>query len=254
MVVFHLAFTGVLAAAPSWAAFLDSPAPQAVVSGIGFISGWKCDAGNITVRIDGGEPIAVAMDQPRADTQPICGTTNNGFIQQINWEHVGEGEHEAVAYDNGVEFGRSTFTVGSTGEEFVEEVKRRSTVKGFPAPGEIAVLEWTESTQHFELLGIWGGRTYEQGYWQQFHADAHAFDDLGRLPYSSDEFLYAEQSDPDICRAGRLTQAAKERTLEAMNQIRALHNLAPVHDSSRYEEQVQGAALLHAGTGEGVFL
>lgn len=81
----------VLAVSPSGAAFLESPAPQAVVSGIGFISGWKCDAGNITVRIDGGEPIAVAMDQPRADTQSICGTPNNGFIQQINWEHVGGG-------------------------------------------------------------------------------------------------------------------------------------------------------------------
>ena len=244
----------VLAAAPSWAAFLESPAPQAVVSGIGFISGWKCDASNITVRIDGGPALDMSMGVPRTDTSSSCdGEAHNGFIQQINWEHVGEGEHVAVAYDNGEEFSRSTFTVGSTGEQFVEEVKRRTTVKGFPAPGEIAVLEWTESTQHFELLGIWGGRAYEQGDWQQFDADLGAFDELGGLPYSNDEFLYAEQSDPDTCRAGKMTQAAKDRALEAMNQIRALHNLAPVHYSSRYDEQMQAAALIHAVGGGGVF-
>ena len=37
-----------------------------------------------------------------------------------NWGNLGDGEHEAVAYDNGVEFSRSTFTVGSTGEEFLQ--------------------------------------------------------------------------------------------------------------------------------------
>ena len=62
-------YLGVLAAAPSWAAFLESPAPAAVVSGIGFISGWKCDASNITVTIDDGEHLPVAMFQERSDLQ-----------------------------------------------------------------------------------------------------------------------------------------------------------------------------------------
>ena len=38
---------------------------------------------------------------------------------------------------------------------------------------------------------------------------------------------------------GELTQAAKDRALEAMNQIRALHGLEPVQYSRRYDEQEQ---------------
>lgn len=233
----------VLAAAPSWAAFLESPAPQAVVSGIGFISGWKCDAGNITVRIDGGEPIAVAMDQPRADTQPICGTADNGFIQQINWEHVGAGEHEAVAYDNGVEFGRSTFTVGSTGEEFLKGVRRGAWVDGFPAPGERALLEWNESTQHFEIREVLDAGGYDLAYWRGLSRD------LTEARYRSGAFLYAWEPELEACESGLLTPAAMERALEAMNRIRALHGLAPVQWSRRYENQVQQAALIQAAAG-----
>ena len=243
----------VLAASPSWAAFLESPAPAGLVSGIGFISGWKCAASNITVTINDGEHLPVAMYQERSDLQEVCGSIEHGFIKQVNWAwpHISDGEHVVVAYDEGVEFGRSTFTVGSTGEEFVEGVTRRNTVKGFPAAGEIAVLEWNESTQHFELLGIWGGRAFEQGYWEQLGADLDwsAFGELARLPYSNDEFLYAEAFGFDICLAGRLTQAAKGRALDAMNQIRALHGLSAVQYSSRYDEQMQAAALIHAAGG-----
>ena len=53
MAVFSLAIAGVLAASPSWAARLGSPAHQAVVSGIGVISGWKCEAKHYA--IDRGE-------------------------------------------------------------------------------------------------------------------------------------------------------------------------------------------------------
>lgn len=241
-----VALAGVLAAAPSWAAFLESPAPQAVVSGIGFISGWKCDAGNITVRVDGGAPIVVAMDIPREDTRASCnGVADNGFIQQINWEHVGEGEHEAVAYDDGVEFGRSTFTVGSTGEEFLQGVRRRTVVDGFPAPGERALLQWNESTQHFELLEVWGSELteYNRSWWRRLNVD------LVEGTYRTAEFLYDEEPEPDTCRAGRLTQAAKDRAFEAMRQIRGLHNLPPVRYNSHHDREVQAAALIHAAAG-----
>ena len=159
IVLLSLALAGGLAGSPSWAANLESPAQAAVVSGIGFIAGWKCEAGTITVTIDGGAHLSVAMGQPRADTRPVCGTTNNGFIQQINWALVGDGEHEAVAYDTGVEFSRSTFTVGSTGEEFLQGAVRQQLVEDFPAPGETTVLEWNESTQHFEIVEVleWTG-------------------------------------------------------------------------------------------------
>ena len=182
-----LAIAGVLASSPTWAARLESPAHQAVVSGIGFIGGWKCDANNITVTIDGGEHISVAMGQPRADTQPICGTINNGFIQQINWALVGDGEHEAVAYDNGVEFSRSTFTVGSTGEEFLKGAETTRLLENFPAPGETTILEWNESTQHFEIRGVLDSPMageYNRAWWQQYNVD------LVAGTYRTEEFLY----------------------------------------------------------------
>ena len=66
----------------------------------------------------------------------------------------------------------------------------------------------------------------------------------GFSTYWEPEFLYAEAPDVDACQAGRLTQAAKDRALEAMNQIRALHGLKPVQYSQRYDQQVQAAALI----------
>ena len=230
------------------AAILESPAAGATLSGIGFISGWKCNAGNITVTIDEGEHLPVAMHQDRGDLliQKTCGETiRHGFIRQINWGYVGDGEHVVVAYDNGVEFDRATFTVGSTGEEFVEGVRRRTVVDGFPAPGERALLEWNESTQHFELVEVRGGELIgrERAWWQQYN------DALVEGTYRGSWFLYVEEPDVDACQPGRLSQAAKNRALEAMNQIRALHRLSPVQYSRRYDEQVQAAALIHAVPG-----
>ena len=130
---------------------LESPADGAFVSGVGFISGWKCNAGNITVRLDGGGHIPLATEQPRADTRLACGTVDNGFITQVNWNHLGAGTHTAVAYDDGVEFARSTFTVGSPDEEFLKGVEAECRVPDFPALGENGRFVWNESTQHLEL-------------------------------------------------------------------------------------------------------
>ena len=118
-------------------------------------------------------------------------------------------------------------------------------VDGFPAPGERALLEWNESTQHFEIVTVWGSELseYDQVYWQQYNAD------LVEGTYREAAFLYAEEPDVENCRAGRLTQAAKNRALEAMNQIRALHGLPPVQYGSRYDRQMQEASLIQAANG-----
>ena len=119
------------------------------------ISGWKCNAGEITVVIDGGEPITLVTDLPHADTAGNCdGVADNGFITQMNWNWLAAGEHTAVAYDNGKEFARSTFTVGTTGEEFVKGATGECTLKDFPAPGESATFVWNQSTQHLELSEV----------------------------------------------------------------------------------------------------
>ena len=136
--------------------YLGSPAHNATVSGIGFISGWKCNAQDITVRIDGGPPLDMAMGVLRTDTRPHCdGEAHNGFIMQVNWNSIGAGRHVAVAYDNGIEFDRNTFTVGTTGEEFLRGVTAAIEVPDFPRPGETGRFVWNQSTQHLELQEVY---------------------------------------------------------------------------------------------------
>ena len=236
---------GVLVAAASWAAVLESPAHGSVVSGIGFIAGWKCDAGHITVTIDAGRPRAVAMRQERRDPRAAgqCGgTTDHGFVLWINWALLGDGEHVVVAYDGGVAFARSTFSVGTTGEAFLEGVVRRTVVDDFPEPGQRTLLEWNESTQHFEIAAVWGEAlaAYDRAWWRQYDADAAAG------TWQSAASLYAAAPDVAACLAGRLTQGARNRALQAANQIRALHGLPPVRWHSSYSQQVQAAALIQA--------
>ena len=95
------------------ASVLESPASGASLSGLGFISGWKCDASAITVRIDGGTPTPVLYGNDRLDTHVSrggpCQRRDTGYILQINWGELADGSHTAVAYDAGVEFARSVF-------------------------------------------------------------------------------------------------------------------------------------------------
>ena len=154
---------GLVLLAPSLAqaAVLEIPGDEAKLSGIGVISGWKCDAdGDITVRFDGDDELTVTMvyGSERGDTEEdkdgkiICGDKDNGFLAIMNWALLGDGEHTAVAYDNGVEFDSSTFTVTTTGEEFLEDASACVTVENFPSDGETTMLEWNQSTQHFEMV------------------------------------------------------------------------------------------------------
>ena len=240
----------VLAASLSGAAVLGNPGNGGLYSGIGVISGWKCEAeGALTIVFnDDGNHIPLLYGTERTDVRANGQCLENahdnvGFVAIWNWGNLGDGEHEAVAYDNGEEFSRSTFTVGSTGEEFLKGVRRRTWVDDFPAPGERVLLEWNESTQHFEIREVLEAGGYDLAYWRSMARD------LIEGRYRSAGFLYAVAPDLDTCGAGELTQAAKARALEAMNQIRALHGLAPVQWSRRYENQMQQAALIQAANG-----
>ena len=243
-----LALAGlVLGAAVAQAAVLESPARGAAVSGLGFISGWKCDARAITVTVDGGEHLSVAMHQERGDLRAVCGgTVRHGFIMQFNWNLVGDGAHEVVAYDAGVEFARATFTVGTPGEEFLTGVTRGSIIENFPTIGEDTLVEWNESTQHFEVRTVWErplATRYDRGFWQQYIEDQRAG------AFTADEELYAEPPDLDNCIAGRLSRAAEDRAFETANQIRALHGLPAVRWTTVYSREAQQAALLQAANG-----
>ena len=225
---------------------LEIPGNGVTLSGVGVISGWKCETeGGITIRLNDGAPIPATYGLPRTDTSGVCGNDGkNGFFSYTNWGNLGDGEHTAVAYDNGVEFGRSTFTVVTFGTAFLTGAQARVTVENFPSPGETTVLAWNQSTQHFEAVAVdlleAPLASYDRAYWREVGQD------IAAGTYLSERFIYASLPDLDACRAGTLTQAAQDRALEGINQIRALHGLADVRYSFLYDTSVQEAALIMA--------
>ena len=130
------------------AATLEIPAPNRTLSGVGVISGWKCNVtGPLTIRFDSGDPIPLVYGSERLDTRGVCGDEDNGFVAIWNWANLDDGTYTAIVYDNGVEFDRSTFTVVTTGVEFLRGVTGSGTVA--LSNGQQATVEWSEGLQGF---------------------------------------------------------------------------------------------------------
>ena len=148
----------VLATGMARAATLDIPTPHTTLSGIGVVSGWKCTAGELTVRFDGGAPLPLVYGSARPDVldDGACDHDRVGFVSIMNWGELGDGQHTAVVYDDGVEFDRSTFHVVTTGEAFLVGAAGQCVVSDFPAPNENARFIWNQPTQHLELAEVGG--------------------------------------------------------------------------------------------------
>ena len=134
--------------------YLENPGPNSFQSGIGFIAGWVCEATNVAIEINGISLGNAAYGGQRADTESICGDTDNGFGILFNWNRLGEGEHTVVAYVDEVELGRATVTVTTVGEgeeEFLRDVVGECVVEDFPTVGETVALEWQENSQNFVI-------------------------------------------------------------------------------------------------------
>lgn len=92
LVIAVLATIGLVFTLPRflWAqGVLEYPQPGAFVSGIGFFSGWVCDADQINLVIDGAIVSQVTYGGERADTSFICEDSDNGFAGVINWSILG---------------------------------------------------------------------------------------------------------------------------------------------------------------------
>lgn len=141
------------------AASLEIPGPGTIQSGIGIVSGWKCEAGEITARFDNGDALPVAWGTPRRDTEPICGDRNNAFVMQWNYANLPDGEHTLRLYDDGTEFASSTFTVQTMGTKFLrsEDIsgQQEFVLTSFPDPTQAAgvMLRWHGETQSFGIAG-----------------------------------------------------------------------------------------------------
>ena len=152
---------GLMVLVPSLAhaAALGIPGNGAKLSGVSVISGWKCEAeGDLTIVFnDDGKHIPLLYGTERTDVRANGQCLDNdhdnvGFVAIWNWGNLGDGEHTAVAYDNRVKFAESTFTVTTPGTDFLTGASKRITVEDFPMLGDSMVLEWNQSTQHFEIV------------------------------------------------------------------------------------------------------
>ena len=158
---FFLRLLGFMVLLPSLAhaASLGIPGNGAKLSGVSVISGWKCEAeGDLTIVFnDDGKHIPLLYGTERTDVRANGQCLDNdhdnvGFVAIQNWGNLGDGEHTAIAYDDGVEFARSTFTVTTPGTGFLTGASKQVTVDDFPNTGDTTVLEWNQGTQHFEIV------------------------------------------------------------------------------------------------------
>ena len=141
------------------AATLENPSGGLFYSGVGVISGWKCEAnGELTVRFNGGEPIPLVYGSERPDVRDVgaCDSADVGFVAIFNWARLGDGTHTAVAYDDGVEFAHSTFQVATlvADKEFVTGLSGRFRARDFPDPGVNVLLRWNQNVQGFVIEGV----------------------------------------------------------------------------------------------------
>lgn len=131
---------------------LEIPQNGSVQSGVGIVSGWYCDADRIEIAFDGGDPIEASYGTTRQDTVDQCGDDDNGFALLWAFQLLGPGEHEVVAYADGVEFRRRTFSVTDISEGgFLRGAAAEARVQGFPTLDSDVVLKWQEANQNFAI-------------------------------------------------------------------------------------------------------
>ncbi len=169
---FFLRLFGFVVLLPSLvhAATLEIPGNGAKLSGVSVISGWKCEAeGDLTIVFnDDGTHIPLLYGTERTDVRANGQCLDNdhdnvGFVAIWNWGNLSDGEHTAVAYDSGVKFAESTFTVTTPGTGFLTGASKQVTVEDFPNPGDTTVLEWNQGTQHFEIVEFMGSGPIDLG-------------------------------------------------------------------------------------------
>ena len=133
---------------------LENPGPNSFQSGVGVLSGWVCDADTVEIALGDFAPQLAAYGTERLDTAGVCGDTDNGFGLLFNWNRLGDGEHEVVAYVDEAELGRAVVRVTTLGAEFVRGVEGECVVEDFPLEGQTVLLEWQQNSQNFVITDV----------------------------------------------------------------------------------------------------
>ncbi len=133
---------------------LDIPGPETFRSGIGFISGWVCEAEQIELEIDGEAVLSVPYGTDREESLEPCGDRNNGFVLGMNWNLLGDGKHTVRVLADGLEFGAATLSVTTFGVEFLTRRQGDYLLSDFPQTGQQVRLVWQEALQNFVITPI----------------------------------------------------------------------------------------------------
>lgn len=155
---------------------LENPRPDDYASGIYLISGWVCDAERVEILLDGAQYLEAPYGSERADTLSQCGDSDNGFGVLVNMANLGVGEHQASLIADGQVIATHTFKTAalSTGE-FASDLSGCAVIEDFPADKKETRLQWTTSTQGFQITeetdlvlpykldGAW-----EAAYWEAY--------------------------------------------------------------------------------------
>jgi hypothetical protein len=145
---------------------LENPKDDSPYSGLGVISGWKCEAsGPLTAHIYNEDmmlawpdPIPLVYGTERRDVRAngSClenGHDNVGFVAIWNWGNLKrDGTYTVVVQEDAVELARSTVMVTILGPEEEPQVSTQVSVPDFPTPGETTTFQWNEATQHLEAV------------------------------------------------------------------------------------------------------
>lgn len=134
--------------------FLENPLDFGYESGISAVTGFHCQAQEITIQFDDYDPVTAASGTSRGDTEEYCGgNSDTGFSLLWNWNILGPGQHTVRALADGVEFDSATIEVNTFGAEFVWGMSLDTDIMDFRQGKEIS-LRWQESKQGFVIEDI----------------------------------------------------------------------------------------------------
>jgi hypothetical protein len=128
---------------------LENPRAGSFASGIGVISGWVCDAAELSIQIDEQAPREAGYGTLRKDTEVVCGDTDNGFGLLFNWNNLGDGWHSVRLLVDGAELAFAEFRVVTLGSGFVRDLDGSFFLEDFPLPGHETEIRWQQSLQNF---------------------------------------------------------------------------------------------------------
>lgn len=130
----------------------ESPIQGQILSGVGVIRGWACDASLVQVQFDELPLLAIAYGTSRADTSSVCGDDNNGYGAVFAWGLLGNGAHSATTFVDGVVVSAVEFEVSGLDQPFIRGLDGSYQLPDFPVAGKAVTVRWSEADQNFIIV------------------------------------------------------------------------------------------------------